>query len=124
MSGLSSANPKYVQCSSVAPGPRGSTWRTARQFWICCSTKPGKTVRICSWMPSPNSSTASSRLGPASRAHEHAAALREPGDPEGAEERVQEARVVGVLHVLDVELPVAGQGLDEAAEHPDRTAQH
>ncbi len=35
--------------------PLGSTWRTARQFWICCSTKPGNTDRICSVTPSSNS---------------------------------------------------------------------
>ena len=61
--------PRSRNRSSPAPScstPRGTTWRTARQLWICCRTKPGKTDRICSWMSSPNSSTDSSRLGSAS----------------------------------------------------------
>jgi hypothetical protein len=57
-------------------------------------------------------------------AHQHAAALSESGDAERAEERVQQARVIGVLHVLDVQLPVVGQRLHEAAHHPQRAAQH
>ena len=58
------------------------------------------------------------------RAHEHAAALGEARDPERAEERVEQARVVRVLHVLDVELPVVRQHLHEAAEHLDGLAHH
>ena len=53
------------------------------------------------------------------RAHQHAAALGEARDPEGAEEGVEQARVVGVLDVLHVELPVVRQGLREAAQHLD-----
>ena len=46
------------------------------------------------------------RVVPAVGADEDASALGEPGDPEGTEEGVEEARVIGVLHVLDIELPV------------------
>ena len=55
---------------------------------------------------------------------QHAAALRQPRDAEGREEGVQQARVVGVLDVLDIELPVVGQRLHEAAHHPDRPVEH
>jgi len=49
------------------------------------------------------------------RADEHPTALGEARDVEGAGERVEQARVIGVLHVLDVEGPVVRQGLGEAA---------
>src|SRR6266446_5592040 len=58
------------------------------------------------------------------RADQHAAALREPRDAEGAEEGVQQARVVRVLDVLEVELPVVRQPLREAPEHLHRLAHH
>src|SRR5262249_3507939 len=64
------------------------------------------------------------RVVPAIGADEHASALRQPSDPKGAEERVEQARVVRVLDVLDVELPVVRQHLHEAAEHADGPAQH
>ncbi len=57
-------------------------------------------------------------------AHHDAAGLGQAGDAEGAEEGVEQARVVGVLHVLHVELPVVGQRLGEAAQHPHRLAEH
>src|SRR6267378_3210516 len=57
-------------------------------------------------------------------ADQHAAALGEPRDAEGAEERVQQARVVRVLDVLEVELPVVRQPLGEASEHLHRLAHH
>src|SRR5712691_7825953 len=58
-------------------------------------------------------------------AHEDTPALREPGDPERAEEGVEQARVIRVLHVFDVELPVVRQQLDEAPEHSHApAAQH
>src|SRR5499425_2325845 len=64
------------------------------------------------------------RVVGAVRADQDAAALGEARDPEGAEKRVEQARVVRVLHVLHVELPVVREDLDEAPEHTDRPAQH
>ena len=49
-------------------------------------------------------------------ADQHAAALAEAGDAEGGEEQVQQAGVVGVAHVLEIELPVVRQRLGEAAD--------
>src|SRR5215472_15704140 len=46
------------------------------------------------------------RVMPAVGADQDAAALGEPRDPKGAEEGVEQARVIRVLHVLHVELPV------------------
>jgi len=43
---------------------------------------------------------------------------------EGREEKVQEARVVGVLDVLEIELPVARQYLAVAPEHFHRRFHH
>src|SRR5499425_425100 len=57
-------------------------------------------------------------------ADQDAAALSEPRDPEGAEEGVEQARVICILHVLHVELPVVREDLDEAPEHLDGLAQH
>ena len=54
----------------------------------------------------------------------HAAALVQPVDLEGGEEGVQDAGVIGVLHVLEIELPVVGQHLCGAAEHLQRLGQH
>ena len=64
------------------------------------------------------------RVVAAVRAHQDAAPLGEARDPEGPEEGVEQARVVGVLDVLHVELPVVRQGLGEAAHDPHRAAQH
>ena len=57
-------------------------------------------------------------------ADDEAALLRQAVEPEGREERVQEARVVAILHVLHVELPVALQHLAVAAEHAHRRPHH
>ena len=63
-------------------------------------------------------------MAAAVRAHHHAAALRQPVDAERREERVQQARVIGVLDVLEIELPVVRQHLREAAGHHHRLVQH
>src|SRR5262249_44777524 len=55
---------------------------------------------------------------------QYAAAHGQAGYAERGEEGVQQARVIGVLDVLDVELPVVGQGLHEAAHDPDRLGEH
>src|ERR1700739_3072677 len=60
----------------------------------------------------------------AALADQHAAALAQPGDAEGGEEQMEEARMVGVLDVLYIELPVVRQRLDEAADDLDRLLQH
>ena len=57
-------------------------------------------------------------------ADQHAAALGQARDAEGREEGVQDRGVIGVLHVLDIELPVVGQGLHEAAHDADRPVEH
>ena len=55
---------------------------------------------------------------------DHAALLRQPVDAEGGEEHVQQAGVIGVLDVLEIELPVVRQRLRETADHHDRLVQH
>jgi len=45
-----------------------------------------------------------------------AALIGQPADPEGREEAVQQAGVVGVLDVLEIELPVVVQYLRCRAE--------
>src|SRR5215813_6864244 len=57
-------------------------------------------------------------------AHHDAALLRQPVEPKGGEERVQQARVVGVLDVFHIELPIARQRLAVAAEDLHRRAHH
>ena len=52
------------------------------------------------------------------------AALGEARDVEGAEEGMEQARVIGVLHILHVELPVVRQRLDEAPQHLDGPPEH
>ena len=54
---------------------------------------------------------------PAAFIHDDGALLREAVQLEGGEEQMQDARVVGVLHILDIELPVVRQRLGEAPEH-------
>ena len=49
-------------------------------------------------------------------AYQHAAAGTQAGDAEGGEEQVQQAGVIGVAHVLEVELPIVRQRLGEAAD--------
>src|SRR5215470_8584233 len=48
---------------------------------------------------------------------DNATLLGQPVDLEGREEKVQNARVVAVLHVLEIELPVVGQNLGRAAKN-------
>ena len=57
-------------------------------------------------------------------ADDHAALLLEAVETEGREEEVQQARVIGVLHVLEVELPVARKNLAVTAEHAHRLLHH
>ena len=57
-------------------------------------------------------------------AHDDGAFLRKPVETERGEERVQEAGMIAVLHVLHVELPVAGQCLGVVAEEFHRGAHH
>src|SRR5712691_9355012 len=45
-------------------------------------------------------------------------------DAEGGEEQMQQARVVAVLHVLEIELPVVGKGLGKPSDHFNRPAQN
>src|SRR4030088_157571 len=53
-------------------------------------------------------------------ADHQAASLRQPVEAEGGEEQVQQARMIGDLHVLHVELPVARKNLAVAAEQLHR----
>ena len=55
---------------------------------------------------------------------DYAAFLRQAIELEGGKKQVQQARVVTVFDVLNVELPVVGQGLREAADHLYGLAQH
>ena len=57
-------------------------------------------------------------------ADDDAAALGEARDAKGAEEGVEQAGVIRVLDVLDIELPVVGQDLHEPAEHAHGPMQH
>src|SRR5215207_7019091 len=59
---------------------------------------------------------------PTGFAYQYTALLRQPVEPECGEEGVQQAGVVAVLHVLDIELPVARQHLAEMPEHSHRSA--
>ena len=45
------------------------------------------------------------------------AALTQPVDAEGREEHMQQAGVIGVAHVLRIELPVVRQYFGKAADH-------
>ena len=55
---------------------------------------------------------------------DHAALLGQAVDAELGEKQVQETRVIGVLDVVHVELPVAGQHLAVAAKRLDRRFHH
>ena len=56
--------------------------------------------------------------------HDHASFLRQAVELERGEEHMQQARVVAVLDVFDVELPVVGQGLRETADDLHRLVHH
>src|ERR1700722_4240592 len=53
-----------------------------------------------------------------------AAGLRQAVEFEGGEEKVQDARVIGVLDVLHIELPVIGECLGVAAENNRSPSRH
>ena len=57
---------------------------------------------------------------PAAGVDDDAAALRQLVQLEGREEQMQDARMIGILDVLEIELPVVRQHLREAAEHDGR----
>ena len=135
------------------PGPFGRTSRSAIELLICCSTKFGKTLRICTVMSSPNSSTDSSRARVGERAARRASTgcrhracrclrgrrsrpcreyswrgcrrSRRPATPPPVVSRLtrnvvkkvcSRRRVIGVLDVLEIELPVVVQDLRGGAE--------
>src|SRR5262249_57948505 len=53
-------------------------------------------------------------------AYHQSALLRQPVEPEGGEEHMQQAGVIAVLYVFDIELPVAGNDLAVTANKPCR----
>src|SRR5262249_21863 len=55
--------------------------------------------------------------------HVTARGLRQPAQAEGAVEFVEQARVVGIAHVLEIELPVRGHPLPLIAEKLDGLAE-
>src|SRR5882672_6884019 len=57
---------------------------------------------------------------PAAGVDDDPTALRQLVQLEGREEQMQDARMIGILDVLDIELPVVRQHLLEAAEHDGR----
>src|SRR5215472_6424262 len=106
MSASSVVKPKQVHASSVWSRPCGTRRRTAKQLR---GLEPESFLRrahagLLVFLAAGIGGERVAHVVAAGVAHHDAALLRQPVEPKGGEERVQEARMVGVLDVFHVEL--------------------